>query len=98
MVIKDSYTLDLTFNPDFSQIESDAPQVTVNQRYLVVYPEKRPFFMENSSVFHTPQTLFFSRKHCRSAVRSEADGIARPMERRSNRRRRPCPRTKRRYR
>lgn len=61
MVIKDSYTFDLTFNPDFSQIESDAPQVTVNQRYLVVYPEKRPFFMENSSVFHTPQTLFFSR-------------------------------------
>lgn len=61
MVVKDSFTLDATINPDFSQIESDQPQVTVNQRFLVVYPEKRPFFMENSSVFHTPETLFFSR-------------------------------------
>ncbi len=61
-VIRDSFTLDTTINPDFSQIESDAPLVTVNQRYEVVYPERRPFFMENSSVFLTPQILFFSRR------------------------------------
>jgi len=49
-------------NPDFSQVESDEPQVTLNQRFEVVYPEKRPFFMENASYFTLPQQLFFSRR------------------------------------
>jgi hypothetical protein len=62
MVIKDALTLDLTLNPDFSQVESDEPQVTVNQRFEVFYPERRPFFMENASYFTTPQSLFFSRR------------------------------------
>jgi hypothetical protein len=62
MVIKDALTLDMTLNPDFSQIESDEPQVTVNQRFEVFFPEKRPFFMENASYFNTPTTLFFSRR------------------------------------
>jgi hypothetical protein len=61
-VIKDAFTLDVTLNPDFSQVESDEPQVTVNQRFEVVYPEKRPFFMENAGYFKTPQQLFFSRR------------------------------------
>jgi hypothetical protein len=62
IVIKDALTLDATLNPDFSQVESDEPQVTVNQRYEVQFPEKRPFFMENASYFNTPQNLFFSRR------------------------------------
>lgn len=62
VVIKDALTLDLTLNPDFSQVESDEPQVTVNQRFEVFYPERRPFFMENNSYFTTPQQLFFSRR------------------------------------
>jgi hypothetical protein len=61
-VIKDGLTLDLTVNPDFSQVESDEPQVTVNQRYEVFYDEKRPFFQENAAYFFTPQNLFFSRR------------------------------------
>jgi hypothetical protein len=61
-VIKDALTLDLTVNPDFSQVESDEPQVTVNQRFEVFFPEKRPFFIENAGFFETPQTLFFSRR------------------------------------
>ncbi|HEY2013255.1 MAG TPA: DUF5916 domain-containing protein [Bryobacteraceae bacterium] len=61
-VLKDAFTLDLTLNPDFSQVESDEPQVTVNQRYEVYFPEKRPFFMEKASLFNTPETLFFSRR------------------------------------
>jgi hypothetical protein len=36
--------------------------VTVNQRYEVYFPEKRPFFMEKASLFNTPETLFFSRR------------------------------------
>jgi hypothetical protein len=62
VVLKDALTLDLTLNPDFSQVESDEPQVTINQRYEVFYPEQRPFFMENASYFTTPQNLFFSRR------------------------------------
>jgi hypothetical protein len=61
-VIKDALTLDVTLNPDFSQVESDEPQTTINQRYEVYYPEQRPFFMENAAYFSTPVTLFFSRR------------------------------------
>jgi hypothetical protein len=40
-VIKDTVTVDATLNPDFSQVESDEPQVTINQRFEVFFPEKR---------------------------------------------------------
>jgi len=62
MVFRDAVTLDLALNPDFSQVESDEPQVTINQRFEVFFPEKRPFFIENASLFQTPQNLFFSRR------------------------------------
>jgi hypothetical protein len=61
VIVKDSLVLDATANPDFSQVESDEPQVTVNQRYRVFFPEKRPFFIENADYFHTPIDLFFTR-------------------------------------
>src|SRR6266478_4240804 len=61
-VAKDSLTFDVTLNPDFSQVESDDPQVTINQRFAVFFPEKRPFFIENAGFFMTPINLFFSRK------------------------------------
>lgn len=62
VVFHHSLTLDATVNPDFSQVESDDPQVTVNQRYEVFFPEKRPFFNENANYFQTPINLFFSRR------------------------------------
>ena len=62
VVLKDALTLDLALNPDFSQVESDDPQVTTNQRYEVIYPEKRPFFLDNANYFATPEQLFFSRR------------------------------------
>jgi len=61
-VAKDSVTFDVTLNPDFSQVESDDPQVTVNQRFAVFFPEKRPFFIENAGFFMTPVNLLFSRQ------------------------------------
>jgi hypothetical protein len=48
--ITSSITAEATINPDFSQVESDAFQVEVNQRYPVFYSEKRPFFMESKEV------------------------------------------------
>jgi hypothetical protein len=50
-------TLDATINPDFSQVESDAFQVQVNQRFPVFYSEKRPFFMEGAGIFTLAGTL-----------------------------------------
>jgi hypothetical protein len=61
-VVKDSLAFDITLNPDFSQVESDDPQVTINQRFAVFFPEKRPFFIENAGFFATPIDLFFSRR------------------------------------
>jgi hypothetical protein len=60
-VLHDHFTLDLTANPDFSQVESEDPQITVNQRYAVYFPEKRPFFLENEDFFRTPMDLLFTR-------------------------------------
>jgi hypothetical protein len=61
-VFRDSLVLDATVNPDFNQVESDEPQVTVNERFEVFFPERRPFFLENASFFETPINLFFSRR------------------------------------
>ena len=61
-VIHDALTLDMTVNPDFSEIGSDDPKVQANQRFEVVYPERRPFFLENASIFTMPEELFFSRR------------------------------------
>ena len=60
-VWRDSIVFDVTANPDFSDVESDQPQFTVNQRYPVYFPELRPFFLENSSYFATPLTLLYTR-------------------------------------
>lgn len=47
-------TADFTVNPDFSQIESDRPQIEVNQRFPLFFPELRPFFLEGQEIFRTP--------------------------------------------
>ena len=44
-------TLDFTYNPDFSQIESDRPQIEVNQRFPLFFSELRPFFLEGQEIF-----------------------------------------------
>ena len=62
IVFKDWLVFDATINPDFAQVESDEPQTTVNQRFEVFFPEKRPFFLENGSYFDTPINLVFTRR------------------------------------
>jgi hypothetical protein len=49
-------TLDATVNPDFSQVESDAFEVEVNNRFPVFFSEKRPFFMEGLGLFNLAGT------------------------------------------
>ena len=54
--ITSTIALDATVNPDFSQVESDAFQVEVNQRFPVFFDEKRPFFMEGLGLFNLAGT------------------------------------------
>ena len=58
-------TLDATVNTDFAQVEVDDEQVNLT-RFDLFFPEKRPFFLENSGIFEfgTPREveLFFSRR------------------------------------
>ena len=61
-VFRDSLVTDIAINPDFSQVESDEPQVTANERFEVFFPEKRPFFLENANYFQTPINLVFTRR------------------------------------
>ncbi|HKY23428.1 MAG TPA: DUF5916 domain-containing protein [Vicinamibacterales bacterium] len=49
-------TLDATINPDFSQVESDAFEIEVNQRFPIFFSEKRPFFMEGLGLFNLAGT------------------------------------------
>lgn len=49
--ITPNLTLSATINPDFSQVENDVPQVSVNQRFPLFFPERRPFFLEGAEVF-----------------------------------------------
>jgi hypothetical protein len=55
-------SLDATVNPDFSQVESDASQVTANERFALYYEEKRPFFLEGIELFSTPNKLVYTRR------------------------------------
>ena len=61
-IFNDSMVLDITLNPDFSQVESDQPQVTLNERFEVQFPERRPFFVENADFFATDSNLVFTRR------------------------------------
>jgi hypothetical protein len=54
-------TANLAVNPDFSQIEADAAQLDVNNRFALFFPEKRPFFLEGADYFETPINAVFTR-------------------------------------
>ena len=56
-------TADFTINPDFSQIESDRPQIEVNQRFPLFSRELRPFFVEGAEIFQirAPVTFVHTR-------------------------------------
>ncbi len=54
------FTVDLTINPDFAQIEADPDLVNLTDIPLR-FPEKRPFFLEGNELFQMPLDLFYSR-------------------------------------
>lgn len=48
-------------NPDFSQVEADALELDVNRQFAILYPERRPFFLEGADFFATPFAAVFTR-------------------------------------
>lgn len=72
-----SLTLDATVNTDFAQVEVDDQQVNLD-RFNLVFPEKRPFFLENAGFFSVGNQgevdLFFSRR-----IGLAADGAPVPI-------------------
>ena len=65
VAITSSLNLDLTVNPDFSQVEVDQ-QVTNLERFELFFPERRQFFLENGDLFtnfgYANIRPFFSRR------------------------------------
>ena len=65
MILSTSMNLDLTVNPDYSQVEEDRQQINLD-RFELFYPERRQFFLENSDLFsnlgNSEARPFFSRR------------------------------------
>jgi hypothetical protein len=65
MILSTSMNLDLTVNPDYSQVEEDRQQIDLD-RFELFYPERRQFFLENSDLFaslgNSQARPFFSRR------------------------------------
>jgi hypothetical protein len=62
--VSSNFTVDLTVNPDFGQVESD-PSVMNLTAFETFYEEKRPFFLEGLTIFDykfDDQSLFYSRR------------------------------------
>lgn len=77
VAVSSSLNLDLTVNPDFSQIEVDVQQTNLT-RFNLFFPERRTFFLENSDIFANfgipPVRPFFSRR-----IGLDSDGNAIPI-------------------
>jgi hypothetical protein len=62
--LSSNFTVDLTVNPDFGQVESD-PSIMNLTAFETLYEEKRPFFLEGLTIFDykfDDQNLFYSRR------------------------------------
>jgi hypothetical protein len=53
--------VDATLNPDFSQVELDTPQLAGNAQFALLYPEKRPFFLEGADILQAPMSAIYTR-------------------------------------
>jgi hypothetical protein len=77
VAVTSSLNLDLTVNPDFSQVEVDQQQTNLT-RFSLFFPERRTFFLENSDLFSgfgiPPLRPFFSRR-----IGLDGDGNAIPI-------------------
>ncbi len=68
--------VDVTLNPDFSQIESDVANITANERFALFLPEKRPFFLESVDLLATPINAIYTRSFASPKWGARATGGA----------------------
>lgn len=54
-------SLNATLNPDFSQVEADEAQVSMNDTFALFFNEKRAFFLDNADYFSSPLDLVYTR-------------------------------------
>jgi hypothetical protein len=59
--LSSNLVLDATFNPDFGQVELDAPVLNLTA-FESRFPERRPFFLEGADLYRSPFELFYSRR------------------------------------
>lgn len=59
--ISPTVTLDFAYNPDFAQVEADAPVSTANVRFPIFFAEKRPFFLERIDIFQSGMNVVNTR-------------------------------------
>lgn len=76
--VTNDLTIDLTINPDFGQVDADPGAVALDG-FEIFFQERRPFFVENKSVFDyrfadSQDNLFFSRRIGRSPQRRVTPG------------------------
>jgi hypothetical protein len=74
-----SVTLDATVKPDFSQVESDAGLVTINERFALFIAEKRPFYLEGIELFNTPNQLVYTRQIAKPIAGAKVTGKLGPV-------------------
>lgn len=67
-------TFDLALNPDFAEVEADAPVVRANERFPIFFPEKRPFFLEGRDIFNSPLQVVNTRNIANPDVAAKATG------------------------
>ena len=54
-------SLEITLNPDFSQVEADVTQIDVNSSVALEYPERRPYFNRGTDIVQYTTGAFYSR-------------------------------------
>ena len=69
-------SLNVTVNPDYSQVEADVAALDANTRFALSYPEKRPFFLEGTDLFETPVASVFTRTIANPAFGAKLTGRA----------------------
>ena len=64
-------SLEVTLNPDFSQVEADVSQIDVNSSFSLQYPERRPFFNRGTDIVNYTDGAFYSRSVVNPSIASK---------------------------
>ena len=68
-----------TLNPDFSQVESDLPDVRLNPRFAYQFPERRPFFLDGVDAFQDPSETLYTRSIVEPLYGAKVTGRSGPV-------------------